>query len=324
MSDESLRSRMRSTLNYAAEPRDDFVAELHDELAARLGFAPAAAAADSTASISRPRGARPAWLLLAATIALLLALLATLAAAGAFDDLLRRPDPILRQIQIDGQVRVALRPDRPQALSPTGTLEGFDIQVADDLATRLGVSAARNMLPVSEMLGADPVWQLGLPSQPVPTSQARNYIETIPYYYWPHYLAVRSDDKTAALADLTNQRVCVGDGSAAQGWASTETGIVVRTLESEDACEADVSTEGSRAFVTEGRLLADFASDATFRVVGEEPVVEEPRSMLVPRLRPGAGDFVAELDLLITDMRADGTLSELSRRWFGGQDLTRY
>ena len=23
-------------------------------------------------------------------------------------------------------------------------------------------------------------------------------------------------------------------------------------------------------------------------------------------------------------MRADGTLSELSRRWFGGQDLTRY
>jgi hypothetical protein len=45
--------------------------------------------------------------------------------------------------------------------------------------------------------------------------------------------------------------------------------------------------------------------------------------MLVPRSQPGAGELVAELDLMISDMQSDGVLEGLSRKWFGGQDLTR-
>jgi ABC-type amino acid transport substrate-binding protein len=229
----------------------------------------------------------------------------------------------MRQIQIDGQVRVAVRPDRPQALSPGGTLDGFDVRVAEEVATRLGVDAARSTLTVQEMLGPTPAWQLALPSQSLPRGRADEYIASTPYYFWPHYIVVASASPASSIADLADETVCAAQGSAGQSWLSEMESLVPRVLADESACEASVRSGESQAFVSERRLLPDFASDGAFRALSEQPVLLEPRAMLVPRSLPGAREFVAEIDLLIEEMRADGTISELSRTWFGGQDLAR-
>jgi ABC-type amino acid transport substrate-binding protein len=56
--------------------------------------------------------------------------------------------------------------------------------------------------------------------------------------------------------------------------------------------------------------------------VGPGPVALEPRVILLDRWQVGAEELRLTLNQLIAGLRADGTLADLSRRWFGGQDFT--
>jgi ABC-type amino acid transport substrate-binding protein len=74
------------------------------------------------------------------------------------------------------------------------------------------------------------------------------------------------------------------------------------------------------AAVTATLSPADLAARPTLRQVGE-PVLVEQRGFVAPR-GSGSAELIEEVDRLLLEMRSDGTIAELSRRRFGGTDLT--
>jgi ABC-type amino acid transport substrate-binding protein len=268
MNDESLRRRMQSTLETSQDPDPEFIASLHDDLALKLGLS-SASAGTATLDVQRAPRRRPTWLLLAATIALLIALLASLAAAGAFDDLLQRAVPVLRQIQADGRITVAVRPDLPQAQSPAGTIDGFDVGVAEEIAQRLGVTVARNVTTAEEMLSGSPTWQLGMPGVQIDSTTKGAFLPTIAYYHWPHFLVVSAAEAATSLSDLAGQTVCVVGGSASEAWALEQGSFTASVRDEESQCREDLVAGVARAYVSELMLPGDFATKPDVRVLGE-------------------------------------------------------
>ena len=73
--------------------------------------------------------------------------------------------------------------------------------------------------------------------------------------------------------------------------------------------------------VREGtRELLQKAGD--LQIVGDTPVAYEPRVAVVARAAVGEDELITELNRIIQAGLADGTLDELSRQLFGGEDLT--
>ncbi|HVL52756.1 MAG TPA: transporter substrate-binding domain-containing protein, partial [Vitreimonas sp.] len=54
-----------------------------------------------------------------------------------------------------------------------------------------------------------------------------------------------------------------------------------------------------------------------------EPVFFEPLAVAFDQSVPDNDSLVAGVDRILAAMHADGTLSAFSRKWYGGQDLTR-
>lgn len=96
---------------------------------------------------------------------------------------------------------------------------------------------------------------------------------------------------------------------------------LVTRLATDVACLDDLLAGRSLAMVTASLSDADLTVRGGVRSLGS-PALTEQRSVLA---RSGATDparLLAEIDRTMLAMRTDGTLSDLSRRRFGGADLT--
>jgi cystine transport system substrate-binding protein len=243
-------------------------------------------------------------------------------------------------VQSSGVVTVALRPDAPQVLSPGGTLAGFDIDVTNAIAARLGVAPQLDVQPVDEMLAQAGAWQLALPGQAVAkvdsASQA-TYQVTAPYYGWPVYLLVASQASGATrIADLAGGSVCVVPGTAGEAWARLESGVsaptlvviqqapaglIIRNQPTDAACLDDLRAGRVRAMLTSSLLESDMGTLSGVRALAG-PVVLEPRQILVAGDSARSATMVAAVNDAIASLRADGTLGGLAKARFGGQDLS--
>jgi ABC-type amino acid transport substrate-binding protein len=327
MDDRVLRQRLAG-LEVPVEPSPGFVDELYGELAQRLGHVDAPAV--------RWRTRRPVWqrrvLLIAATVALLLAMLGTIIGVGALIERYR-PQSVLDQIRESGVVRIAVSPESPQVVFAEGT-SGFDIDFADELASLLGARSQVVTRPARDIVSGGPRdWQLAMAGGPPPAEDDR-YLATDPYYRWPIHLVTLDDGAPTAVAQLAGEPVCVVAGGLGEAWLLPGSGsrgvqalasppeALAIARPSESACTADLAAGSVRALVTETLLPVDLATRRDLALVGSGPVALEPRVILLDRRQVGAEDLRRTLNELIAEMRADGTLADLSRRWFGGQDLT--
>jgi ABC-type amino acid transport substrate-binding protein len=328
MDDQRLIARLRA-VDGSGYPRPAFVEDLHDQLATTLGLREASSAVHRRSS----RAAR--ILLLAATIALLLALAISAVLIGSALNVFKLPTAILDDIRDAGAVRIGVRTDGPQAMTVSGTLEGFDVELGRYIAGSLGVQA--HLIPTdatSILDNRDTNWQLGMPSQLLTSNELDLFAASDPYYAWPLYLVTVRSSTILDAGGLAGGTICVASGSAAQLWLeSTDaaTALIARqspppatehVLADDAACLDEVRRGESLAMVSSQLLPPDLASSPDLQVVGDGPVAFEPRALIVPRSAIGEDALVAELNGIIRSARVDGTLTELSRAWFGGEDLT--
>ena len=215
MDDQRLIVRLRA-VEGTGDPRPAFVEDLHAELAGRLGLQSGAVA------LPRPRRSPVSrLLLLAATVALLLALAAGGLLIGSALHLVRLPVTVLETVHDDGAIRIAVRPDAPQVMKASGGVDGFDVEFARYVAARLAVDAHLVPTTIDAMLGARGDWQLGLPSQALSQAEAEaeQFSVTDAYYAWPIYLvALRSSDATFDDA-VSAGALCAAEGSLGRGMA---------------------------------------------------------------------------------------------------------
>ena len=228
----------------------------------------------------------------------------------------------------------------PQSsLNSAGEFEGFDIDVGREIAERLGVDI-EFVTPGWEVITAgqwNGRWDVSVGSM-TPT-EARAEVLDFPavYYYTPASLTVHEDNRTIATpADASGKRIGVGV-------ATTYENYLNRNLEI-DAVDAPpfeyvIENPDIRTYDTDTLALDDLrlgdgvrldavmtalptileAQKAGYpiKVVGE-PLFLEPLSVATDK---GDPEFDAKLAEIVEAMHADGTLKELSEKWYGA-DLT--
>jgi polar amino acid transport system substrate-binding protein len=225
----------------------------------------------------------------------------------------------------------------------TGELEGFDIDVAAELAGRLDVEAcfitpSWDAITAGNWAGQ---WDISVGSMTITTARQQVLQFTRPYYFTPAQFAAADGAGISSTADLSGQAVCVGTATTYESWlngdmgalglpstsiyAQPPGGITVVPLETDQEC-AQAIAAGRRDFVaylTSATVVDQNIADGVPVVKVGDPVYSEELAVAIDKQHTlDPAPLTAELDKHVSAMHADGTLSRLSQKWFGS-DLTK-
>ena len=250
---------------------------------------------------------------------------------------------MLAGILASGTLRVSSDNKYPPQSSfndETGQWEGFDIDVATEIATRLGVKADFVDTPWKAIISGNwnDRWDISVGSMTITPERAKVLYFTPPYYYTPAGFAVYETNTTIkSAADLTGKTVGVcGDCTYEYYLQGTleipdyplefqVQGADIMTYETDLLAIDDLSLgDGARldaAFSAIPTLQGAIDAGKPIKIVGP-PLYYEPLGIGIDRAAPlDATSLLEKLSQIVADMHADGTLTELSMKWYG-TDLT--
>ena len=242
----------------------------------------------------------------------------------------------LDRVMENGVLKVATDANwAPQSfLNDNNEMDGFDVAVAREIATRLGVEV-EYVTPSWDIITAgnwSGRWDMSVGSM-TPTV-ARAEVLSFPevYYYTPASIAVHADSPYQNVGDLNGEVVGATTASTfelylqkdltidAEGVPSFEYLVTpgeLRSYKDGTAALDDLRLgDGVRINAMVGSLpaiLAAIESGYPVRVLGE-PVFYEPLAVAIDR---GDADFNDKVAGIVREMKEDGTLATLSQEWYG-------
>jgi polar amino acid transport system substrate-binding protein len=253
----------------------------------------------------------------------------------------------LAEICKSGAIRVATdQKYKPQSWYDVkdGEWKGFDVDVARELAARLGVEADINHQDWEVITAGswNNRWDVSVGSMTDTVPREKLFEFTPSYYYTPAGIAVASSNTSIQdlTTDLDGKKICVGvsttyedylKGSLVLGASAPPFEFVIDNPEivtyttDTDALDNLALGDGVRcdAAMTATPTIAQYVTDSGGKVkqVGE-PLYYEPLSIAFDKNDPvDNATLVQAVSKIVDDMHADGTLTSLSEQWYG-VDLT--
>ena len=248
---------------------------------------------------------------------------------------------LLAQICSNEEIRVSTDPAYPpqsELNADTGEYEGFDIDVAQEIADRLGVSIGWET-PDWEVLtagGWNDRWDMSVGSM-TPTNERQEVLDfTEPYAYVPAVVVVPEDSSASDPAtDVDGKKIgfcssCtyeffvnktlnisgfefdfVIDDAQGTGYDTDTTALQDLALGRLDAVMTSEPT--AQAFIDSGKPV---------KIIGD-PLFGEPLAVAFDKSSElDDASLLAAVDQIVKDMHEDGTLTELSKKWYEGIDVT--
>jgi len=223
----------------------------------------------------------------------------------------------------------------------TGEYEGFDIDVATEIANRLGVEIAWETPPFEAITagGWNGRWDLSVGSITITNERAEVLFFTEPYYYTPASVAVHEDntDITDLSTDLDGKKIGACTGCSYVSFMKKTLEIEGFTfdfvIDDPEVVEYDTDTialqdlalgDGTRldAVMTSLTTAQFFAADDPVKVVGD-PVFYEPLAVGIDKDSDADPTTLFEaVDTIVGEMHSDGTLTKFSEKWYDGVDLS--
>jgi polar amino acid transport system substrate-binding protein len=248
---------------------------------------------------------------------------------------------VLDRVTSQGKMVMSTDPEYPpqSSLNDQNEFEGFDIDVGREIARRLGVeiefvTPGWDVLTAGNWSGR---WDVSVGSM-TPT-EARREVLDFPaiYYYTPAALAVHADNTDInEPADAAGKTIGVGIATTYEQYLKKE--LVIDAVGAPPfefrIDDADIRTYDTDLLAVDDLRLGDGvrldavitalptvagAIDQGFplKIVGD-PLFLEPLAVAIDKGDPEWGARLAEI---VEEMHADGTLAELSQKWYGA-DLT--
>jgi polar amino acid transport system substrate-binding protein len=252
---------------------------------------------------------------------------------------------LLAQICANNEIRVSTDPAYPpqsELNAETGQYEGFDIDVANEIAKRLGVAAPAWETPDWEVLTAgswNDRWDMSVGSM-TPINERQKVLNfTEPYSFVPAVAVVHEDsDVSDVTTDLDGKKIgvcsaCTYDFFLQKSLEITgyEFNFVIDDAtivgyDTDTSALQDLALgDGTRldAVMTSITTAEEFAKDNPVKIVGD-PLFGEPLAVAFDKSSELDGtSLVNAVDQIVADMHSDGTLSALSKKWYGGIDVTK-
>jgi polar amino acid transport system substrate-binding protein len=250
---------------------------------------------------------------------------------------------VLDRVMSKGVLVMSTDPEYPpqSSLDENNEFVGFDIDVGKEIAERLGVdiefvTPSWDVITAGNWAGR---WDVSVGSM-TPTAARREVLDfPVVYYYTPAALAVHADNTTITEpAAASGKTIGVGVATTYENYLKKDL-----VIDAEGAPpfeyqidEANIQTYDTDLLALDDLRLGDGVRlDAAvtalptildaikqgypLKVVGD-PLFLEPLSVAIDK---GDPEFAAKLAEIVESMHEDGTLSELSMKWYGA-DLTEY
>lgn len=222
----------------------------------------------------------------------------------------------------------------------TGEYEGFDIDVTNEIARRLGVTVEFTTPSFDLVVAGDwsERWDIAVGSVTVTEDRKEILDFTVPYYYTPAQMATFEASGIQSIDDFAGKTACVGEATTYLDWiegnltlpteagevADVPDGLVATTLPTDIDC-ADAWASGRTDFegwissitTVEGAIADDYA----IRKVGD-PIFFEPLAVCFDKAVEDRASLVEAVNQIVEEMHADGTLTAFSEKWYDGIDLT--
>lgn len=254
-------------------------------------------------------------------------------------------DDLLSDIEARGTIRVSTDANyAPQSyLDESGNFVGFDIDVATEIAERLGVEV-EFVTPDWDIITAGNwggQWDMSVGSMTVTTDrqQVLDFAEPA-YYFTPAQFAAADGSGIESLADIDGEAVCVGLSTTYETWLSGDkaslglpdtsfyaeppANVSIIPLQTDNDCFQSIQAgrDEFSVFLTSNTVVqAAIDGGVAVSRVGS-PVFSENLAVAFDKSSELSDDtLVTRVSEIVAEMHADGTLSELSMKWFS-EDLT--
>jgi len=254
------------------------------------------------------------------------------------------PTGLLANVLDAGVLRVSTDPAYPPQSSVTksGDYEGFDIDVATEIAERMGVeiqweTPSWDAITAGNWAGR---WDVSVGSMTVTPERAEVLEFTPAYYFTPASVAVHEENSsiTDTESGLDGKTIGVCGGCTYEAYLEQSLDIPgydidfviddaqVQPYDTDSSAIADLELgDGARLDAVISALpTLEGAIDKgkPIKIVGD-PIYYEPLAVAIDKNAPADPVPLAEeIGRVIEEMHSDGTLSELSMKWYG-TDLTK-
>jgi len=251
-------------------------------------------------------------------------------------------ETMLDRIMANDQIRISTDPAYPPQSSydeASGTWEGFDIDVAEEISKRLGLSQPVDwQTPSWDVLTAgkwNDRWDASVGSMTITKERAQVLDFTDPYYYTPAGLAVQQGSDITSLDQLAGKTIGVGIATTYELYLERTLNIpgydfeylvpadvTIKTYDTDSSAIQDlVLGRVDAAFSAVPTLQGAIDNDKPIQLLAD-PVFYEPLAVAVDKDAPlDPTSLVAKISEIIDQMHQDGTLTALSMKWYG-EDLT--
>jgi polar amino acid transport system substrate-binding protein len=223
----------------------------------------------------------------------------------------------------------------PQSfINDQNKMDGFDVDVAREIAKRLGV-AIEFITPSWDIITAgnwNRRWDLHVGSMTPTKKRAEKLAFPAVYYYTPAAVAVHKTSKISTVAGLSGKKVGTGTGTTFELYLQGDLSI---DAEGAPKFKYQISNPTIKSYETSTIALDDLRlgdgvrldgavsslpvfleaieNGYPIKVVGD-PIFYEPLSLTIDL---GDRELNNKLKDIVTAMRKDGTLSKISKKWYG-------
>jgi L-cystine transport system substrate-binding protein len=248
-----------------------------------------------------------------ARLCLALALSGTTLAALAAD--------LLEAIKSRGTLRIAVEGTYPpfNFKDKSGQLTGFDVEVAQLLTQKMGVKPEFVTTEYSGILAglAAGKYDVIVNQVGITPERQKAFDFSDPYTISSPQLIVRKDEqrKFAGLEDLKGKKLGVGQGSNFEQKAKSFPGVEVKSYPGAPEYLQDLASGRIDAALNDSLMVSYLLKTSSLPLKAGAPLGEVEK-MGIP-FRKGNPDFKAALNKALAEAIKDGSLKQVSMKWFG-------
>ncbi|MBO5767940.1 MAG: amino acid ABC transporter substrate-binding protein, partial [Clostridia bacterium] len=209
-----------------------------------------------------------------------------------------------------GELVIATSPDFPPFENLEGDkIVGIEVDIMEIVCQKLGVT------PVFEQINFDAVltgvqtgkYDCGMSGISVTDKRKENTLFTKEYCLAAQCIVVKADSAIASKADLAGKTIAVQTGTTAAEFCSGE-GYALSQFEANQDAKLSLTQGKVDAWVVDDLTAAEMCKgDASVKILSES-MTTEPYAFAFAF---GSEDLVAEIDKIITELIADGTIKSI-------------
>jgi L-cystine transport system substrate-binding protein len=231
---------------------------------------------------------------------------------------------VLERIEKSNVLNVAFEGTYPpfNFLDDNDEFQGFDVDISNEIAERLGVKANFIATKWDGLIGglkADK-FDIIIGQMTVTEERKKSVDFTDPYVITGSVLVTREDtNDITKLEDIKGKKVGVGGGTTFEEVANSVEGADVKLYKAVSDYIQDLTNERLDVIINDQLLISYNIKENKLPIkIASEIVNKDEIGMAVNK---GNEDFIKKVNTALTEMKDDGTYNEIYKKWFGTEPI---